>query len=192
MAHKLSMTSLIVFLPSKFEMLGFQVVLIAYLIILLLKNPYMRTGDDRLALFCQIELYLAALMGWNLTYLNLASMDKLTDILLSVMLISITMLTIFLFLALTFKNMYKIFKAWKRSKLQLGRTPSMDKLQIQRQGSALSGSGESLGVDDYDTSGSDFGADDTLTAFSDQSSGQMGYEAGFGAPSSMDESGFFK
>lgn len=63
MAHKLTMTSLVAFFPELVQLAIGMVVLAAYLIILLLLNPYIRTGDDRLHLVAQTELLLLLMAG---------------------------------------------------------------------------------------------------------------------------------
>jgi hypothetical protein len=63
MGHKLVMTSLLAFLPIDTQMPIGMFVVMTYLWILLLMQPYLRRDDDMLHLFVQIELYLIVLAG---------------------------------------------------------------------------------------------------------------------------------
>lgn len=82
MVHKLTMTSLLKFLPVDLQMPGGMLVVIAYATVILLTSPYLRKDDDRLHQFAQAELYLIVLAGYTL-YSGTVGLDEKTDIILS-------------------------------------------------------------------------------------------------------------
>jgi hypothetical protein len=63
MAHKLGATSLIAFFPYEVQLPMAMVMMFAYLAVLLVMNPYIRKGDDRLHLVAQTELIMITMAG---------------------------------------------------------------------------------------------------------------------------------
>jgi len=63
MVHKLTATSLIAFFPWEAQIACGMGVLLIYLMTLLVINPYIRKGDDRLRLVAQMELLMLLLAG---------------------------------------------------------------------------------------------------------------------------------
>jgi len=70
-------------------------VAVGYLIIILLKQPYFRKGDDRLHMLAQIELFLLQLAGY--IFYNGIVLDKKSDVLMSVFLVIVVLGFIILF-----------------------------------------------------------------------------------------------
>jgi len=85
MWHKLAMTSLISFFPFKFQLAMGTVVLMLYLSCLLIIDPYIRTGDDRLHLVAQVELLLL-LMAGNCFQADVVPTDSINFVLTIVLL----------------------------------------------------------------------------------------------------------
>jgi hypothetical protein len=85
MAHKLIATSLIPFFPEMYQLPMAMLVMLAYICTILVMNPYIRRGDDRLHLLAQTELILIVMAGNN--FQNQKYYDGGIDIALSIVLI---------------------------------------------------------------------------------------------------------
>jgi len=95
---------------------------------ILIRQPYLRKGDDRLHLFVQTELFLVVLCGWILWKLEVARLDEGTDILLSIVMIAMTIAIVAIFIIMAVRNVMKMYKTWKRKKdraadIKAGRVP---------------------------------------------------------------------
>jgi hypothetical protein len=88
MMHKLTLTSLLAFLDWDFQLITAQIVTVSYLIIILIKMPYVRKGDDRLHQVAQIELLLLFMSGH--LFNTLPPLDRSTEILVALLLVLIT------------------------------------------------------------------------------------------------------
>jgi len=111
MAHKLYLTSILAFIPTNQQSWAGMIVAILYAIIILLRKPYYRKGDDRLHLFAQVEIFLLLMVGNTEAYGGLP--DPALDVIISVFLILLVLGFITLFLTQTVNIIMKIFKlAW--------------------------------------------------------------------------------
>jgi len=124
MAHKLTMTSLIAFLPISAQMPLGMFVVITYLWALQLTQPYLRRDDDMMHMFVQVELYLIVLAGYILTSLGTVTLDYTTDVVLSGVMITMTIGLLLAFLLLAFFNLRKIIRNRRRRRLRAQSTRS--------------------------------------------------------------------
>jgi hypothetical protein len=91
-AHKLFLSSLLVFFPKDFQIPVGLVVAVGYCVTILLLKPYVRVIDDRLHLLAQCELLVIFTSGWVLyTETDGAQITSFTDIALSSLLIAVTL-----------------------------------------------------------------------------------------------------
>jgi len=97
MANKLFLTSILAFFPTKSQIPIGMAWCTGFTIYLLLSQPYLRKGDDRLHLTGQTELFLLMLMAYVLIEVD-STIDPTTDILLSLVCIAITVFFICFFL----------------------------------------------------------------------------------------------
>jgi len=91
-------------------------VVIVYLIIILLKCPYIRLGHDRFHMCAQVVLFLMLLSALILSIGD--SYDGSEDILLSIILIIITILLFILLLFEIMKSFRTLFRRYQRLKLE--------------------------------------------------------------------------
>jgi uncharacterized membrane protein YciS (DUF1049 family) len=122
MCHKLTMTSLLAFLPLDAQMPLGMFVVTTYLWIILLRQPYLRRDDDMLHLFVQVELYLIVLAGYILTSLGTIALDEKTDIILSTVLIMMSVGLLVAFLLMAIMNIRKMIRNRRRRKLKKSRS----------------------------------------------------------------------
>jgi len=121
MMYKLFMTSLLAFFPVTGQLPTAMVIAVVYLNVLLLLRPYIRKGDDRLHLLCQVELFLFVTAAYILNYERAVKFSKTTDVLLSVVLCFLTiMLLLFCLLQITGAVRKMIFA---RLRAQIDRDP---------------------------------------------------------------------
>jgi len=88
----------------------------AYTIIILLGQPYLRKGDDRLHLFVQIELLLVVLAGYILVTTEAVGLPEATDLLLSIVMIIMTVGVMTLFAGMAVMNLRKIIRTQLRKR----------------------------------------------------------------------------
>jgi len=119
MAHKLTMTSLISFMPIDAQMPIGMFVVVIYLWSLLLKQPYLRKDDDLMHQFVQVELYLVVLAGYILTSLGTVTLDYTTDVVLSGVMIAMTIGLLLAFLLLAFFNIRRMIRARRRRMMHM-------------------------------------------------------------------------
>lgn len=115
MMNKLLMTSLLQFFS---RIMAFRVALVwtgGILMTLLLLRPYIRRGDDQLVLFCENEIYLLVFLIYT-SFFTGGEYNRRTDIFLSVLLISMTVIVIILFVLLVFKSFWRVRVFRKRLK----------------------------------------------------------------------------
>jgi len=120
MSHKLILTSILGFFPQDSQMPIGMVVAILYAILILLRKPYFRKGDDRLHLFAQVELFLLMTAGYVFYKSNYASLSNSEDAVMSVFLIIVICGFVGVFIAQTlkiFKKMWKVFRANKEKEI---------------------------------------------------------------------------
>jgi hypothetical protein len=109
MANKLIMTSVLPFLPPSGQLPAGLAFSVAYMILLVLRPPYRRKGDYRLALVAGCEIIMISLAGLVISKYG-ASLDKATDVLLSVLFIAIIFLLLIAFLVLSYLNIVKLLR----------------------------------------------------------------------------------
>lgn len=90
MADKLTLTSLLLFLPPTWQMGVGMIVVVLYMCAILLLVPYVRQGDDQLQLLAQIEIFLLLLAGLVLQSSSSVTLDPIIDVGLSIIMIAIT------------------------------------------------------------------------------------------------------
>lgn len=121
MTHKLCLTSITLFLPSKAVMPTNMCIIVLYFIGLVLANPYIRKGDDRFHLLVQVNLYLLALIGLILVTIEHPYQTELADeetmvVLLSCLLIFMNLGLFIGFAIIAGRNAIKIFRSNQRTK----------------------------------------------------------------------------
>lgn len=114
MIHKLILTSLVPFLPNNMEMAANMIIIILYMQIILVLQPYVRKGDDRLHQIVQTELCLLAMLGWTLGSLETSNLDPTLDYLISILLIILTVFLLLAFLVMTLRNSFKLVQLVRR------------------------------------------------------------------------------
>lgn len=95
-AHKLCLTSLIMLLPRDIQLPVGMVACMAYLIVILIAEPYYRKPDDMLHCFAQVEIFLFMLAGTIM--IESESVSGVTDVGLSVFLIVALACFLFVFI----------------------------------------------------------------------------------------------
>eukprot|EP00475_Leptophrys_vorax_P037753 TRINITY_DN6552_c0_g3_i4.p1 TRINITY_DN6552_c0_g3~~TRINITY_DN6552_c0_g3_i4.p1 ORF type:complete len:862 (+),score=147.26 TRINITY_DN6552_c0_g3_i4:88-2586(+) len=88
MAHKLVLTSIISLIPAAYALRVILIVLIFHTAVILISNPYLRKGDDRLHLLVQSVLFVMVLAGY--VYTELVTVTSDIDNALSVIFIGMT------------------------------------------------------------------------------------------------------
>lgn len=116
MGHKLMLVSIVSFLPNFLEMVGHMIVLLAYTVSLLVLQPYIRKGDDRMHLLAQCELLLLAMVGWVLQNTEDGELTEFMDILVSALLILMTSGFLVSFLIIAGRNTLKLCKLHSKDK----------------------------------------------------------------------------
>jgi len=109
MVHKLTLVSLIAFLPYNLQMPGGIVVVGLYTMALLVCQPYIRKGDDKLHLISQVEI-LCLLVAGHVFQTDFTKYDKKMDIIMSVILIIAFLSFILYFLLQCAQALRKLWK----------------------------------------------------------------------------------
>jgi hypothetical protein len=115
------MTSILPFVPFPWSMATGMLVCTIYTIICLLTRPFVRSADDRLHLWCQIELLLMLTMGWVMNSEGAPSPDSSTDVALSVVMIAATCVLIVVFAAHVFVHVRKFYRSAQRAQAKAKR-----------------------------------------------------------------------
>jgi len=102
MASKLFLTSILVFFPVDLQMPFGMAWIASFIVLVLLMQPYIRQGDDRMAMLVQTELLMILLAGATLIALGSFAPGSSIDIAMSVVLISATIVILIIFLAFAF------------------------------------------------------------------------------------------
>jgi len=105
MLHKLSLTSMIAFFPFDMQMPAAMAFSFCYTCSILILQPYLRKGDDRLALLSQTEVLLLLMCGH--VFNNEIEFDPLMDLVLTVVLIGGIILFFGMFLVQGLLFLYK-------------------------------------------------------------------------------------
>jgi len=123
MANKLTVVSIVRFLPVSWQLPISLATILAYFVSLLLLSPYVRKGDDRLSLLAYTEIMLFFILGLVLLQSEQSSgqLDDSSDDLGSAMLILITCGFVCCFSVITGLNakklLQKFYENWKNSRL---------------------------------------------------------------------------
>ena len=88
--QKLTLTSILAFIPTAAQLPVGMSVAILYMILILVTNPYLRRTDDKLALLAQTEIFMLLCAGWIFYNLPVNAYNAKDDTELSVVLIMIT------------------------------------------------------------------------------------------------------
>jgi len=110
MANKLMLTSVLAFFPFTVQMQFGMAFICIYCVTILLCQPYISTGDDRLALLANIEIMLVIMAGYILNTEGKQLLDPIIDVLLSILFITITILIMLAFVIMSVKSIYKWLK----------------------------------------------------------------------------------
>jgi hypothetical protein len=121
MVHKLILTSLLAFLPPDGQIPFGMAICMSYVIIILIRKPYHRKGDDRLSLFAQVEIFLLMLAGYVFFKTGL---DEAQDMTISVFLILATVGFMLVFLVQSANILRKLLTlGLKQSRKDLASDP---------------------------------------------------------------------
>jgi len=111
MCHKLFLTAVLAFIPTASQSWAGMIVAMFYAMVILLRKPYYRKGDDRLHLYAQMEIFLLLMAGNTFAYSG--QPDYALEIIISIFLIALVIGFIGLFIAQAANIVNKIFKfAW--------------------------------------------------------------------------------
>jgi len=113
MAHKLFVTAIVAFLPFNYQMPTAMCIVWLYTTVILVGQPYLRKGDDRLHMLCQCELSLVLLSGHVLNTL-FSTYDPIMDVVMSIVLIMIVIGFFLIFLAGTLRVLKKLYDGFKK------------------------------------------------------------------------------
>jgi hypothetical protein len=119
MMSKLLLTSMLSFFGQARLQMGVALIWVGgYLCFVLVKYPYLRKGDDRLHLFAQIGLLLITLAAYTITIdPTQIALDKTTDRVLSVALISVTLIFTIVFAMQITRIGRKVYQGHLRAQL---------------------------------------------------------------------------
>jgi len=115
MANKLILTSVLPFFPPDAQVPVGLCVVVAYIMILLLKAPYVRYLDFRLHALAQTELFLLLLVGYILQKLGAPAIGSSVDIWLSVLLIGVVICLFLLVILHALLYLRKLFRLKQRT-----------------------------------------------------------------------------
>jgi len=116
MAHKLVLTSLLVFVEGELKVPVAMCVILAYTLAILIFRPYLRKGDDRLHLFAQCILLNICLMSRVIQLKKYDYVEPAVDVFLSLILIALNVLLICGFLLITTRNLVKLIRQWQKKR----------------------------------------------------------------------------
>jgi hypothetical protein len=109
MTHKLTLTSVLAFFPWEVQLPLAICIAAAYLIVILLTNPYIRKGDDRLHMVAQIELMCLFMSGHLLNILP--PLNAVNEGLMSFLLLCMTLGFLIWFCITTWRTFQKSMHA---------------------------------------------------------------------------------
>jgi len=110
--NKMFCVSLVAFFPTDIQLATASVWLVLFVIFLLLTRPYIRKGEDRLALLCMTEVILLLLFCMVLVQYN-GQLDPTTDWIMSIGMIAMVCGALVIAMAIAIKNLYKILSRWR-------------------------------------------------------------------------------
>src|SRR4051812_48106792 len=115
MAVKLFLTSLLTFIAPSRQLSAGLAVTGAYLVFLHVASPYIRSRDDRMALFAQSEIALLLLAGLVIDKEGILEAGSVTEVLISIVLLLVTLavLVVFLYHALLLAKEQARLTLWR-------------------------------------------------------------------------------
>jgi hypothetical protein len=116
MLNKLFLSAAIVFVPAEYSIRVAMLWAGLYMILTLTLNPYIRKGDDRFAMLCQVETFLIMMSAQLLSGFNENTFDTAADNLLTIFDLSFSGLVIWLFIVQTGRNLKKILVMSKEAR----------------------------------------------------------------------------
>jgi len=140
MIHKLFLTSILLFFSSTFQLPIALIAVIGYLMIILLKSPYVHRVNDRFHMLVQTTLFCILLSASVLQQTN-QIISGAADILLSTILIILTIWLVLLCLIeifKTFRNLYRYYQRFTLEKLN-SRIEEENQEEATRSSHSLSG-----------------------------------------------------
>jgi len=111
MANKLTMVALLAFLPPAIQMEAALFVCGVFFCVLVLKPPFVRLSDDALHVLAEVEIFLVVLAALVMSHQGTA-LDDTTDVLLSLIFIMLAITLFVIWLALTLKGLYYIYRKY--------------------------------------------------------------------------------
>jgi hypothetical protein len=117
LGHKLLATSAIAFLPETYQMPAGLCITVAYLLVILIRRPYLRKGDDRLHLVAQSAIVLFLLAGHTFNHYDNQYVDELTDWIITASLFGVFAFVAFFFGLQIFYVVAKLWKTHRREKM---------------------------------------------------------------------------
>jgi len=120
MFHKLALTALLRFLPPLGQMAAAMLIVCIYYLVIMLETPYIRKLDDLLHLTAQTELFMIMLGGHFLITSQRYGLDELTDLAMSIVMITIILVLIAFFVVRTvvlLKHLWHAHQSYKMKKL---------------------------------------------------------------------------
>jgi len=117
LSNKLFLTSLLVFFGEN-QMVAGMAWITGYTILLLVKQPYLRKGDDRLHLLCNCELYMLMLISHVIKSNQITIFEETEDVLLSMLLIFLTCAFLIYFVMQLVLVIRKMWRQRKRDQRQ--------------------------------------------------------------------------
>jgi len=115
MANKLILTSVLSFFPFNLQLPFGMAFVLAYSMIILLTEPYLSSGDDRLALLANVEIFLVIMASYILNFQGQQVLDPVINVLLSILFIAMTVTIMIAFLWLSARSAYRWLKQYRKT-----------------------------------------------------------------------------
>jgi hypothetical protein len=138
MLHKLALTAGINFIESRWQPAAGCIVAMLYLVAVLFKKPYIRQSDDLFHLFVQVEIIQLFILLALLQTMDVAQYDPVTEALLSVLLIGLSVFVFVVLVAMSCKGILlaqrKLYRRCcrrvKKGKTDIKMKPKVSSLSI--------------------------------------------------------------
>jgi hypothetical protein len=115
--HKIFITSLVALVfPRDWQLPTACAGAIAYLIVILVVNPYIRASDDRLHQLAQVEIFLMLLSGYVFRSLPVGAFTEREDVLVSILMLGVFFFFCGFFVYFSGKVVFASIRSFKRSK----------------------------------------------------------------------------
>jgi len=136
MIHKLLLTSVLPFIPQDGQMAFALCVVCAFLVAILLCDPYIRDVDGQLHMLVQVDLISLCFYAYLLESIYTSTgLDPLLDNILSALLVTLTVILFFVFLWIALRGLRK-FLWWFRRKDLKSLAERADKSDADSNGSS--------------------------------------------------------